>query len=106
MKHKAKFTHWRVDPIQSYLLGTTLEGSHLSPIDHPLSLDPVWKIWIEVVFVSICHQTNWDRLHEHIVKIAKETPADLYPTSLCRLDIRHFRDRFGPGIDNDRLQAR
>lgn len=82
-----------------------MKGVHV-PIDqHPLKAERHWQVWTEIVFISICHQTNWDRLHSRIIEISSTDLPELFPSSLCNMDSRRFNKLFLPGLDVERTRG-
>jgi hypothetical protein len=73
---------------------------------HPLKAERQWQIWSEIVFISICHQANWDRLHDRIIDIASKDVCELQPSELCKLTSKRFIELFANGLDPDRLKVK
>src|SRR3712207_2381797 len=96
---------WRVDRFHSYLTGQLLRAVTITTLSHPLPAERIWQIWAELVFVCICHQTNWDRLHDRVMRIASDDMGAIMPDSLCSMDASRFRDLFVPGLDASRIRA-
>jgi len=83
-----------------------MKGAKPTAISHPLNLDRRCQIWTELVFVSICHQANWDRLHSRVVDIAATDFYALLPQSLSQMDSKRFDELFGSALDSARLRRR
>jgi hypothetical protein len=81
-----------------------MKETRLPTSTHPLNLERHWQIWAELVFISICHQTNWDRLHNRVLQIASNNFRDLLPETLLDLESKKFDDLFGPGLDSERVR--
>ncbi len=96
---------WIVDQLNSHLMGSLLSGVHVPEIEHPLSVERKWQIWTELVFISICHQTNWDLLHNRIIEIASNDMFQLHPSRLRKMDRKQFNLLFTPGIDENRMRS-
>jgi hypothetical protein len=99
------YRFWKVNSIQSLLLGQTLQGVEVRNLVHPLNSERHWQIWAEIVFISICHQANWYDLHKRIIEIAIDNPEILRPSSLLSLTPKDFKFIFGPGLDEQRMRA-
>jgi hypothetical protein len=97
---------WRVDRIHSHLMGQALRGLTITDLPRPAAKRRVLSIWTELVFTAICHQTNWDRLHDTVCGIAETCDDAISPERLQLLDGPGFISTFGPGIDSDRLRLR
>jgi len=103
---------WHSDPIQSYLHGVEIAGL-ASELRSDLTLLRPWgsaELWAETVFVSICHSTNWDKLHAAIEAARATRPQLLEPTHLSILSESDFQYLTGlpsPEIsaDSQRRQA-
>lgn len=95
---------WFVDRIRSYLVGTQMKGAKPPTIPHPLHLDRHWQIWSELVFISICHQANWDRLHQRVMDIATNDFCALLPENLLNLQPKRFDELFGSALDSARIR--
>jgi hypothetical protein len=96
---------WAVDRLNSYLIGSLLKGINSSSTPYPLEIGRKWQIWIEIVFISICHSTNWDFLHEKIIEIASIDIDKLHPLNLSKMSTKEFKILFAPGIDAERVNA-
>lgn len=97
--------YWKSDWICSNLIGQLCSGVEVPMVEHPLDIDRLSKIWVELIFVSICHQTNWDLLHSHFMKLAVRDLDVISPRSLRSMNLQRFKETFGPGLDRDRLNA-
>jgi len=97
--------YWQVDRINSYLMGNLLSGTSVPTAPHPLSAGRKWQVWTEIVFISICHQANWDRLHDRIIEVASDNLLELHPSNLCRMEPGQFRKLFAPGLDSSRMRT-
>lgn len=97
--------YWRVDRINSYLMGQNYQHISIPQIEHPLKTERVWQIWCEIVTASICHQANFDKLRFRITDIATNDLNLLKPTSLSSMSISTFKDLFSSGFDKERLRA-
>ena len=95
---------WRVDRFTSYLIGETLRGVTVEPARHPLQIDRRHQIWTEIVFVSICHQANWDLFHDRVMSVAGECLESLHPSRLAAQSSSEFRSLFGDAFSPDRLR--
>jgi hypothetical protein len=93
---------WQANPMQSYRAGLALRGIELALPTHPLRRDVADQIWTEIVFVAICHQTNWDKLHRRVVEVAHEQFHQLTPERLANLSTREFSSLFEHSLDRDR----
>lgn len=99
--------YWKVNPVLCCLVGTTYASSGYKPaILAPTIAARMADIWREIVFVSICHQTNWDRLHEHVLQMSRTHSQYLSLEFLRQLDAAQFVRLFAPGIDENRLRTR
>lgn len=96
--------YWTANPIASHVMGLRLRHCRVPPLQHPLIQPREWQIWPEIVFVAICHQANWDRLHAHVLEIAARDMASLFPDRLVCLTPAGFRDLFGRAFDEKRLR--
>lgn len=94
-------TDWRHDPLQAFAAGRELSALGSSSTRHALGHDPILALWIEMVFVSICHSTNWDRLHDRIVEIASVDPRTVSPPSLQGLGEEDARAFFAGALECD-----
>ncbi len=72
---------WAHDPLQSFSAGQELAPLRRSLSKHPIA-DRRLAFWVELLFVSICHSTNWDRLHEVMIQFAQRNPEALEPAEL------------------------
>ena len=72
--------------------GSLLEGAKVEHRDHPLKQDPLLASWAEAVFAALCHKTNWDRLHDHVMKVASFAPEKLQPGRLGRIGVSDALD--------------
>src|SRR5689334_19557181 len=95
---------WFVDRIRSYLVGTQIKGLKPAPLSYPVNLDRHWQIWTELVFITICHQANWDKLHERFINIAAHDFCSLLPENLLNLQPKKFDELFGEAFDPTRLR--
>jgi hypothetical protein len=96
---------WFVDRVRSHIIGTLMKGANVPVSEHPLKAERHWQIWSELVFISICHQANWDRLHDHIIEIAASNPTALEPSRLSDLRTNEFVGLFAPGLDPSRMRV-
>jgi len=85
-------------------MGELLRGAKLTILPHPLSENRDWQFWTEVVFVSICHQATWDRLHNRIIRVVSEDPSIIHPSKLAIISPADFDRLFAPGFDSERLR--
>src|ERR1022692_2164785 len=83
---------WSSDPLLSYATGIGLNGLVVERPKHDLASSPEAAIWAEIVFVAICHATNWDRLHDHFMNIASRDFDRISPSYLTRLTLDGTRD--------------
>jgi len=90
---------WQIDPLRSHAMGMRLRIPSLGGPDLPSPLGPEQRLWAEIVFVAICHATNWDRLHAHIIGVAVHDPHALTVGALRDLDAARFREVFGDGFE-------
>lgn len=98
---------WRSDPLQSYAMGRSLCGLRVERAEHELHDGPAWlALWAEIVFVSICHQTNWDQLHAHIMQIARNAPDKISPSSLRMLSIAETGSLLADGLEAGPARSR
>lgn len=95
---------WFVDRIRSYLVGTQMKGAKPPIVRHPLYKDRHWQIWTELVFISICHQANWDRLHDRVIDIATNDFCALLPDNLLNIQPKTFDELFGSAFDSARIR--
>lgn len=72
---------------------------------HPIGHSRALQVWSEIVFISICHQANWDRLYSRVLAIAERDPEWLSPAHLVDLQSSAFREAFGPAFDEERLRV-
>lgn len=96
--------YWTANPIASHVLGLRLRHCRVPPLPHPLTQPRVWQIWPEIVFVAICHQANWDKLHAQVLEVAARDISLLFPDRLESLTPSRFRQLFGPAFDEHRLR--
>lgn len=82
-----------------------MKGAKIPVTTHPLKAERHWQIWCEIVFISICHQANWDRLHDRIIDIASNNLDEIQPSKLCKLSSKRFIDLFAQGLDPDRMDV-
>ena len=102
-----KRSTWGSDPLQSYVMGRSLYGVQVERPKHELRDSPAWlALWAEIVFVSVCHQTNWDRLHSHIMNIAMRTPEKITPRRLSDLSLDDARALLEDGLEPRALQSK
>jgi hypothetical protein len=92
---------WRVDPLLAHALGMRMRHVSIPQTEPVPEAHRASRAWAEIVFVSICHATNWDRLHEHMLLLAQQAPEEIAPGRLRHLDARAFNRVFGAGIDPD-----
>lgn len=97
-------TYCKIDAMQAYMMGQLIKGVALPTLSHPLCDERTWQIWVELVFISICHQTNWDLLHDRIIEIASKDLKSLSPSSLEDMDTNRFQSLFVPGLDKSSAQ--
>lgn len=83
-----------------------MQGARVPVTPHPLDAERHWQIWSEIVFISICHQANWDRLHDRVLDIASKDLCELQPSNLCKLSSKRFIDLFADGLDSDRMKVK
>lgn len=95
---------WFVDRIRSFLVGTQMKGAKPPTVSHPLNLDRRSQVWAELVFISICHQANWDRLHARVIDIASDDFCSLLPQNLLQLHRKRFDELFGSALDSARIR--
>jgi hypothetical protein len=95
--------HWIVDRLNSYLIGSLLKGITNPVIPYPILIERKWQIWIEILFISICHSTNWDSLHHKILEIASNDIQELDPVRIAKIDNNGFKKLFASGIDAERI---
>ena len=98
-------SHWEIAEIPCYLLAKRFEGCTLPLVRHGLSLDRVWQIWAELIVASICHQTNWERLHERVIEIVSEDLPQLMPCALRTMTPACFRRLFAEAMSADRIRS-
>ena len=102
-----KRSTWGSDPLQSYAMGRSLYGVRVERPKHELREGPAWlALWAEIVFVSICHQTNWDRLYSHVMNIARRTPEDISPRRLGKLSLDDARALLEGGLEPRALRSK
>lgn len=73
--------------------------------EHPLRLDRMWQIWVELVFITICHDANWYRVHSSVLEVADCDIDVLHPKRLADLTSTSFRSLFGKAYDDNNLRA-
>lgn len=95
-----------VDYIQSHIIGTELQNIILPLKSHPINSDRSIQIWMELLFTSICHQTNWDKLYNKFVLLFTEQPLLFEPKRLINLKHREFINMFGEEFDCNGLRER
>ncbi|MDI9639546.1 hypothetical protein QM565_27955 [Geitlerinema splendidum] len=100
------FNYWEIDEIKAREIGSTLSSFTFSYFVHPLKTKRIWQFWVELVFVSICHKTNWDILHNGVIKIASNEPESLKPSSLAIMDIEQFNRLFSKWLNRDKNLAK
>ena len=93
--------YWQVDRIQAYLAGQLFRDVPFPFQVFPLTLPIGWAVWVEVLFVSICHNTNWDRLHARFLDIADKEPEQLSPPAVSALTREGFLNLFGDVIGGE-----
>ena len=79
-----------------------MKGMTFDTLEYPLKIDNYKKIWIEIFFISICHQTNWDKLHRYIIKLYEEHPTFFDPATLSILTLEQFTYYLKNGLDSER----
>ncbi len=96
----SKVPRWRCDPFQSYAIGLSLSGLKVERSQHELIDGPTEAaIWAETVFVAICHSTNWDRLHSHIMQVARANPGRMSPSTLAELTVADTHALLADGLE-------
>ena len=93
--------YWQVDRIQSYVMGKLFRDVSFPFHTFPIILPIRWAIWVEILFVSICHNTNWDRLHSRFLDIAEKDPGQLSPPAVSALTHETFSILFGDVLSGD-----
>lgn len=96
---------WRADPLRSYQSGLDLRDVTITAAAIP-GIPPERLFWAELVFVSICHSTNWDRLHRHVLQVATDNWDRLAPPALSAMAFHDFSAILGPGFDERVLDQR
>lgn len=92
---------WRIDRLRCYAVAGELKSAKPPMVRHPLrEFDVALAVWAEIVFVAVCHQTNWDRLHGHVMKIARSEPGKLDPSYLADLDRDLTWGLLGAGLES------
>ena len=91
---------WHSDPLLSYATGLRLNGLVVERPRHDLANSPEAAIWAEIVFVSICHATNWDRLHTHFMDIARKDFDRISPSSLAQLTLAQTYELLADGLES------
>lgn len=97
--------YWTANLIVANILGQRLQGCHVPTIVHPSVQDRASKILMELVFVSICHQANWNKLHEKVVAIACQDWEFFHPRRMAELTSSRFKAAFGDAFDETRIAA-
>ena len=93
--------YWHVDRIQAYVVGQLFRDVPFPFYTFPESLPIGWAVWVEILFVSICHNTNWDRLHSRFLDIAEKEPEQLSPSAVAALTRETFSGLFGDVLSGE-----
>ncbi len=102
----SKTHNWRADPLHSYHIGTGYRSVTVPSEVHPLPVERVWQIWIELIFVTICHAANWYRVRDVVLGLSESDLELLHPKRLAELSPSSFRQLFGRAYESDNLRAR
>ena len=94
--------YWHVDRIQAYKAGQLFRDVPFPFQAFPVTLPIGWVVWVEVLFVSICHNTNWDRLHSRFLDIAEKEPEQISPPAVSALTRETFSKLFGDVLSGER----
>lgn len=96
------FGPWRVQPLQCLLVGKDLRGLKAFTQPHELSTDPALAIFAEMTAAALCHSTNWARLRNGILSLARS--GTLASSAMGELNDAGFRtvfaDSFSPSISD------
>lgn len=96
---------WRVDRIHSFITGQSFSKINIPTKTYPVELPVNLAVWIEILFISICHNTNWDKLHDRFVELTQSPSEPLSPSNLASLTPKQFIILFEDAIDEQRVQA-
>lgn len=91
-----------IDIIRCHLIGNSLSNADTIAIQKKSKLNLWQKFWVEFLFVSICHKTNWDVLYRRIYEIAEHNFSLIDKQSLCDMNTNKFHDLFKGYIRKER----
>lgn len=87
------FGRWQVRSLRCYEEGLALRGVRIRMEPHPLVSDPSRAVLVEFLAAAVCHRTNWDRLHGHLLTVAAGSDGFI-PARLAGLTVDEFADEF------------
>ena len=91
-----------VDAFRCRLIGGALKGIDAKNVYIESKLSRWQRFWVEFIFVSICHKTNWDILHSRIYEIAAKRYTSIASDALCNISAGEFRNLFGGFIREEK----